>query len=65
MGGGVIDYRAKRYEPNSFEADHAYPVSTHPQFAYDPARLRASHSRCNRARRAEEITHGEWVRPDW
>jgi hypothetical protein len=63
--GGVIDYGAKRDEPNSFEADHALPSSCYPQQAYNPALLRASHSRCNRARRADEISEGDWVRPDW
>lgn len=35
---------------DSFELDHYFVVSRHPQFVDDPANFRASHSRCNRVR---------------
>jgi 5-methylcytosine-specific restriction endonuclease McrA len=37
-----------------WEPDHYWPVSTHPQFAEDPANLRASHRECNRNRGNEQ-----------
>lgn len=35
---------------DSFELDHYYPVSTHPQLELDPANFRASNMSCNRSR---------------
>lgn len=35
---------------DSFELDHYYPVSTHPQMELDPANFRPSHRLCNRSR---------------
>lgn len=35
---------------DSFELDHYYPVSTHPEHEMDPANFRASHRSCNRSR---------------
>jgi 5-methylcytosine-specific restriction endonuclease McrA len=65
----AIDYDAKPLSPNAFEADHFYPRNTHPHLAYSLENLRASHSRCNRQRRDEEIKQTApqqvWVKPDW
>ena len=36
--------------PDSFQPDHFYPVSTHPDLAEDPANLRPGHRSCNIAR---------------
>jgi hypothetical protein len=64
-----IDYDAEPLRPLAFEADHFKPWSTHPYLAYEWVNLRASHVRCNRARRDEEATlvdaQREWVKPDW
>lgn len=58
-----IDYTAKRSDPDGFEADHVYPVSTHSHLAFEPANIRASHVRCNRSRgNAEPVPEGAWVR---
>lgn len=47
----AIDYEV---EPNStdqsFNRDHYYPASTHPEHYEDPANFRASHALCNRMR---------------
>lgn len=48
--GQAIDYTAPASHPDSFELDHYYPVSTHPELVEDPANFRASHSACNRSR---------------
>jgi 5-methylcytosine-specific restriction endonuclease McrA len=47
--GQVITY-ADRGTEDSFELDHYYPASTHPEHYEDPANFRASHSSCNRER---------------
>ncbi len=35
---------------NSWELDHYYPRSTHPELQLDPGNARPSHARCNRHR---------------
>jgi hypothetical protein len=62
-----IDYRAKRFSPNSFETDHEKPWRLYPQLRYEWGNLRASHSRCNRARRDELLTPADavWIKPAW
>ncbi|MBO0676827.1 HNH endonuclease [Mycolicibacterium sp. S2-37] len=60
-----IDYSAPRNHPESFEADHIYPVKTHPHRAYDPTNLQPSHSKCNRERGATPYVAKKWVQPDW
>lgn len=35
---------------DSFELDHYYPVSTHPDLEMDPANFRPSNMSCNRSR---------------
>jgi hypothetical protein len=66
-----IDYDAPRHSPHGFEADHKKPWISHPHLRYSRENLRASHTRCNRARResgeslnSEAVQH-EWVKPDW
>ena len=64
--GQPIAYDAPPNDPESFEADHYYPVSTHPHLANDPANLRASHSRCNRSRGNQAAQTGTWATAeDW
>lgn len=65
--GQPIDYTiVDPYDDGSFEADHLYPVSTHPQFAADMENLRASHRACNSARGNDEslvalgVTSVDW-----
>lgn len=45
-----IDYTIPWPDEQSFELDHLYPRSTHPQHAEDPANFRASHRACNNKR---------------
>lgn len=60
-----IDYVTPR-TGRSFEADHYWPVETHPHLALSWNCLRASHQRCNRARGSKPVEpQGEWCRPDW
>lgn len=42
-----IDYAIPWPDEESWELDHLYPRSTHPQHAEDPANFRHSHRRCN------------------
>ncbi|NQE88757.1 HNH endonuclease [Nocardia terpenica] len=64
--GQPIDYTAKRFDPDGFEADHVYPVSTHPHLAFEPANVRPSHVRCNRSRgNGEPAPAGAWVRSEF
>ncbi|MFC9769423.1 HNH endonuclease [Rhodococcus jostii] len=58
--GQVIDYDAPANDPEAFEPDHYFPVSTHPQLANDPGNLRASHSKCNRHRGNQPAQQGVW-----
>lgn len=56
-----IDYshkprRGERPSPDAFEPDHLHPRATHPELALDPANLRPSHVRCNRARGKNLVT---------
>ena len=53
-----IDYRVEWPDDEAFELDHLYHVSTHPEFAEDPAGFRASHRACNRKRGAKMHTGG-------
>lgn len=54
--GDRIDYALPDgKDPNAFECDHFYPVSTHPNLAYDPANFRASHMNCNRSRGSADV----------
>lgn len=50
MCGQAISYDAPAGTPDAFEADHFYPVSTHPELGNDRANLRPSHRACNGAR---------------
>lgn len=50
MDGQPINYAAGPDEPDAFNVDHFYPVSTHPELGNDPANLRPSHRACNIAR---------------
>lgn len=60
----AIDYQAKWTQPNAFEADHAKPVSTHPDLALMMGNLRPSHRSCNRSR-GNKAAPGSWARADW
>jgi 5-methylcytosine-specific restriction endonuclease McrA len=66
----VIDYDAAHDDyanESRFQLDHFFPVSTHPDWAEDPANFRASHAGCNleRGNRAPRGGLGslsrEWV----
>lgn len=49
--GMPIDYAAtKNTTDDSFNLDHLYPVSKHPELQFDPAGFRPSHTSCNRLR---------------
>lgn len=49
--GMPIDYEAtKNTTDDSFNLDHLYPVSKHPELQFDPAGFRPSHTSCNRLR---------------
>jgi hypothetical protein len=66
---GPIDYKAPAQTPLAFELDHAQPVSTHPELAFEQSNFRASHSVCNRMRGDTAIpvaARGScWVPADW
>jgi hypothetical protein len=49
MDGMPIAYEVEGVD-DSFELDHYYPVSTHPELQEDPGNFRASHLLCNRTR---------------
>lgn len=50
--GQSIDYKAKPSSTDeSWEPDHRFPVSTHPELAEVPENVLPSHRKCNRARR--------------
>lgn len=53
--GQAIDYQAPAGTPDSWEPDHYIPTSTHPEYGYDPANIRPSHSSCNRSRGARDL----------
>ncbi|MFF0942702.1 HNH endonuclease [Kocuria sp. CPCC 205300] len=56
--GQRIDYDVvDPYDDRYMEPDHLHPVSTHPQYAEDPANLRASHRACNRHRGNQTATN--------
>lgn len=50
--GESIDYTlpSGTGEDDSFERDHYFPASTHPDLYEDPANFRPSHAACNRER---------------
>lgn len=49
--GMPIDYAAtKNTTDDSFNLDHLYPVSKHPELQFDPAGFKPSHTSCNRLR---------------
>lgn len=51
--GQAIDYEAgpeDYHVEHRFQLDHAYPVSTHPQYREDPANFRPSGALCNQRR---------------
>ncbi len=60
-----ISYDAPPGSPDAFEADHLYPVSTHPQHAWNPNLLRPAHGRCNRSRGAKPPPTSPWVQANW
>lgn len=53
-------------DDGAFQADHVYPVSTHPEMADDPGNLRDAHRGCNneRSTRMEAVNVG-WNSEDW
>jgi len=59
-----IDYSAKWTAPSAFEADHAKPVSTHPDLALVIGNLRPSHRSCNRSR-GNRPAPTSWCRADF
>nr|DAN67099.1 MAG TPA: HNH endonuclease bacteriophage, HNH Endonuclease, DNA.52A [Caudoviricetes sp.] len=55
--GQPIDYSIPHSDPvtghvnsDAFELDHAFPRSTHPELAEDPANFRPAHRACNNRR---------------
>lgn len=49
--GMPIDYNAvKNTTDDSFNLDHMFPVSKHPELQFDPAGFKPSHTSCNRLR---------------
>lgn len=48
--GQPIDYAAPVGHVDSFELDHFYTVSAHPELQEDPANFRPAHMLCNRQR---------------
>lgn len=48
--GKPINYDLRHGHPEAWELDHAWPVSTHPALAEDPANFRPSHADCNQRR---------------
>lgn len=49
--GMPIDYAAtKNTTDDSFNLDHMFPVSKHPELQFDPAGFKPSHTSCNRLR---------------
>jgi hypothetical protein len=64
-----IDYTPGVLSPWSFEGDHIRSWRDYPHLRYEWANLAASHSRCNRQRRADAVEvaapEQRWVKPDW
>lgn len=48
--GKAIDYSADRGHPDSFNVDHAVPISERLDLAEDPRNFRPSHRVCNERR---------------
>lgn len=63
--GQSIDYDAPTGTPSSFDADHFYPLATHPHLAFEMSNLRPAHCKCNRSRGAKPVTRDEWVQADF
>lgn len=57
--GQPIDYQAPAGTPDAWEPDHYLPTSSHPEYGYDPANIRPSHSSCNRSRGARDQAAGD------
>ena len=52
--GQPIDYKARPSSTaESYEPDHRFPVSTHPELAEVPENVLPSHKKCNRSRQAK------------
>jgi 5-methylcytosine-specific restriction endonuclease McrA len=63
--GQKINYRAKR-TPDSFEADHFYPISQRPDLIFNESNLRPSHASCNNQRGNKPIEpQRRWVAANW
>lgn len=62
-----IDYDLEFDPTNSgyFQADHYYPISTHPQHAADKGNLRPSHAGCNRERGNNAVIVLDNCSRDW
>jgi 5-methylcytosine-specific restriction endonuclease McrA len=54
--GRTIPIGLPKYHPRSFEVDHIYPRSTHPQLELDLRYLRPSCRQCNRYRSDRPLT---------
>ena len=65
IGHHPIDYNAPPLHANSFEADHDWPVATHPHLECVISNLRASCCRCNRSRGGNPPEQGRTVYADW
>ena len=48
--GQPIDYTIPDGQPDAWSPDHVYTVAEHPEFAEDPANIRAAHLACNKSR---------------
>lgn len=53
-----IDWSGPRNAPDSFELDHIKSRKKHPELALDPGNAQPAHSRCNRAKQANESMVG-------
>lgn len=56
--GQEIDYTAPQGTPDTFNLDHAFPRSLHPELAEDPGNFRAAHENCNQSRGNKTPTGG-------
>lgn len=52
--GQPINYEVKRSScDDSWEGDHRFPRSTHPELADEPSNILPAHRHCNRSRQAK------------